>query len=145
MKSHGHGYENRLYRIWKGMRTRCNNPNSKDYKNYGGRGIKVCEEWEDFIIFRTWSLENGYSDKLTIDRIDGEDGYSPGNCRWSNLLTQNRNRRCTTVQIDGETLSLREVSEKFNIKLTTIRNRYYNQGYRDEELISPSHQGRKIS
>lgn len=68
----------RLYRIWKNMISRCENPNKTFYKNYGGRGIKVCAEWnKDFVAFKDWALENGYKDDLTIDRIDNDGNYSP--------------------------------------------------------------------
>ena len=91
---HGQGYENRVYRIWHGMRDRCNNPNSKDYEAYGGRGIFIDKRWNNFETFHTWSMKNGYTDELTIDRINNDEGYSPGNCRWVDHFTQNSNRRC---------------------------------------------------
>lgn len=84
----------RLYRIWCGMRNRCSNPNQKNYRLYGGRGIKVCEEWlNSFEAFYTWALNNGYSAKLTIDRKDNDKGYTPENCRWVTQAEQIRNRR----------------------------------------------------
>lgn len=84
----------RLYTIWKGMKQRCNNPNQTSYQNYGGRGIKVCEDWEtDFASFEEWALSSGYSDLLSIDRIDVEKGYSPDNCRWATCSTQSANTR----------------------------------------------------
>lgn len=71
---------------------RCNNPNNRFYGYYGGRGIKVCNEWNDFNVFYAWALANGYSDSLTIDRIDNDSGYNPGNCRWVTMKVQNRNK-----------------------------------------------------
>lgn len=84
----------RLYRIWCAMKRRCNCPNDYRYENYGGRGIKVCAEWEhSFFAFREWAVANGYSDDLSIDRINGDAGYSPENCRWADAVTQSRNKR----------------------------------------------------
>jgi len=84
----------RLYDIWSGMKRRTSNPNRKDFKYYGGRGITVCREWEnDFEAFYEWSMKNGYVYDLTIDRKDNDKGYSPNNCRWTDMLTQNHNKR----------------------------------------------------
>lgn len=89
----------RLYKVFRNMKTRCYNKNSHDYKNYGARGITVCDEWlQDFTSFYNWAYKNGYDDKApkmacTIDRIDNERGYCPQNCRWVDVATQNRNKR----------------------------------------------------
>jgi hypothetical protein len=79
----------RLHVIWKKMIQRCGNESSKDFARYGARGIRVCGEWRhDFVAFRNWALPHGYADNLTIDRINNDGNYEPGNCQW---LTRSRN------------------------------------------------------
>jgi len=90
--AHG-GCGTRIYMAWSNMRQRCNNKNNTAYKNYGGRGITIHEAWADFAVFRDWALANGYSDDLTIDRINNDEGYSPDNCRFVNRSVQMRNTR----------------------------------------------------
>lgn len=92
-RSHG-GSNTRLYRIWQGMITRTTNPKASHFAYYGGRGIRVCDEWQSFDAFREWSLANGYSDDLSIDRYPDNNGnYEPSNCRWATQSMQVRNRR----------------------------------------------------
>lgn len=112
----------RLWRIWCNMRERCNNPNNKNYAYYGGRGVGVCDEWQNkengFINFRDWAMANGYTDELTIDRINTNDDYKPSNCRWATRKEQTRNRNNTVkitlseiAEIEG--ISYQQAYDKF--------------------------------
>lgn len=83
----------RIYRIWKGMRSRCNTRRDTDYRFYGAKGVKVCAEWSSFTMFRAWALAHGYTDSLTIDRINPFGDYEPGNCRWTTMAVQRQNTR----------------------------------------------------
>lgn len=86
----------RIYRIWRGMISRCKYKTATGYENYGARGISVCKEWEDFERFYLWALENGYSDELTIERKNVDGNYEPGNCEWITWEMQASNKRKRT-------------------------------------------------
>ena len=99
---HNKSKHSRLYNVWVGMRQRCNDPNHKSYANYGGRGIKVCDEWNDFTVFEKWAVANGYDEdapygECTIDRVDVDSNYQPDNCRWVDLSTQANNKRNSRI------------------------------------------------
>lgn len=111
-----------LYDRWKSMKQRCENPNNERYNRYGGRGIVVCHEWQNFEEFKNWSHSNGYSDDLTIDRKDNDKSYTPENCRWVSYTTNGRNREIT-VRVEG--LTLGEIAEKQSLLYRTIHYRYY--------------------
>lgn len=116
----------RIYETWQGMKGRCYNKHDARYNNYGGRGITVCDEWkEDFNAFYNWSLENGYSDNLTIDRINVDGNYEPDNCRWTDLKTQCNNRTTNiNITIGNSTKTLTEWCEIFKVDYKKTYARY---------------------
>lgn len=123
----------RIYRCWRNMFQRCYSPKNKEYKNYGGRGIFVCEDWHDFKKFYAWAIANGYRDDLTIDRIDVNKGYCPENCRWADWYTQARNRTNNVfITIDGKTMIQEDWARELNISSATLRKR------RKKNVISES-------
>ena len=111
-----------LHNRWKAIKQRCLNPKNGRYADYGGRGIDICEEWLLFENFEKWANSNGYDEKLSLDRIDNDLGYSPSNCRWVSVTSNNRNRRITAT-IEG--IPLKEVSVLYNIKYGTLKSYYY--------------------
>lgn len=102
-------YGTRLYRTWANMKQRCLNETRPDYKNYGGRGIKVFVEWYEFENFYRWAMSSGYDDNLTLDRIDPNGDYCPSNCRWVSLKKQENNRTNNVlITLNGETHTRQE-------------------------------------
>jgi len=94
------GKETRLHRIWENMKARCLTETHQSYKNYGDRGIMVCDEWLDYKVFYDWAMSNGYKNNLTIDRVDNDGDYTPDNCKWVKKGHQGRNQRSTKLTID---------------------------------------------
>lgn len=137
-----HGFGTRLYNIWDSMRQRCNNPNNKSYYNYGGRGIKICKEWDDFNKFKEWSLSNGYDEnaekgRCTLDRIDVDGMYSPDNCRWCDMKAQSNNKRNTKyLEYNGEIKSLSQWADEIGVKYCTVWKRY-SRGLPPEKILKP--------
>lgn len=113
-----------LYHVWKNMRQRCENPRAKAYPRYGGRGIVVCTEWQDYKTFQNWAMNNGYAKNLTIDRIDVNGNYEPANCRFITIQEQQNNRSTSrTITYKGETHTITEWSAITGIKLSTLHYR----------------------
>ena len=119
-RSKKHGMKHtRLYRVWSNMHTRCYCQTNTRYGRYGGRGIKMCDEWvgsDGFQNFYNWAMENGYREDLTIDRIDNDGNYFPENCRWTDNKTQSNNRRTNRrVSVDGVDKTIAEWSDQLNL------------------------------
>lgn len=134
-----HNHSNtRLYNIYARMKARCYKESNKDYKHYGGRGIAICKEWLDsFENFYDWSMANGYSDNLTIDRKDVNGNYEPSNCRWVSMKVQGNNKRTNIFYTyENETHTLSEWSEITNVKYITLYHSYRNGTLKN--LISKS-------
>lgn len=126
----------RLYHIWASMKQRCENPNSSAFKDYGGRGIRVCQGWSsDYMNFKEWAVKNGYADGLTIERKDVNGNYCPENCMWIAMKLQTRNtRRTFWFTIDGITKCFAEWAEIFDVSYATAYARY-RRGIRDPSEI----------
>ena len=135
-KTHGMT-RTRLYREWRGIRTRCNAKGDMG-KYYHHRGITVCKEWdESFEKFMEWSLLNGYRDDLTIERIDNNKGYCPENCKWIPKSEQSENRRsCVWVTHNGKTKNLMQWCEEYNVPYKLVHNRMYKLNWSFERAIS---------
>lgn len=127
----------RLYKIWCTMKQRTKNPHTVNYSLYGGKGINVCEAWSEYEQFRSWSLENGYNDSLTLDRIDGDKGYTPENCRWVSMKVQ-QNNRCNNhlLTFNGETLTLSLWAERIGMKPKTLSRRIVDKKWSIERALT---------
>lgn len=115
----------RIMKIFYGMKKRCYNTNSSAYKNYGGRGIKICDEWlNNTQNFYDWAIKNGYKDNLSIDRIDVNGNYEPNNCRWANKKVQANNTRLNhLITYNGETKNITQWAKELNISPKILNDR----------------------
>lgn len=120
----------KLYKIYYSMINRCANESNKNYHNYGGRGIKICDEWaNDFVIFYDWSIANGYKEHLSIDRIDVNGNYEPSNCRWATTKEQGNNKRTNiNITYGGKTLNLSQWAKIFGVKYLPLYHRVATKG-----------------
>lgn len=136
-RSRKHGdFGTKLYGVWAGMKRRCNNKNTKFYEDYGGRGIKVCDEWQEYINFKQWAISTGYHDGLSIERKNVNGNYCPENCIWIPLSEQNLNKR-NTIRINyaGKLYTIKEISEITGLKERTISGRY-ERGWTPEQIFT---------
>lgn len=137
--THG-GSNTKLFRSWNNAKTRCYRISSKDYKEYGARGIRMCDEWlHDFGAFQKWALENGYSDSLTLDRINPDGNYCPENCRRADIETQANNRRMCYLTYNGKTHTRKEWAKIMGISKSNITNRLYKGWSIERALTEPAH------
>lgn len=129
----------KLYRIWYGMKKRCEDPQNHAFHYYGGKGVRICNEWKGdngYDNFKTWAMNNGYSDKLSIDRINPNGDYSPDNCRWADSKTQMRNRTNNIhINFNGEMKVLSEVVEETGVKYGMLYSRI-KKGMNVEDAIN---------
>lgn len=140
----------RIYSILKGMKGRCLNPKNKDYAKYGGRGIKICDEWLDpkngVLNFFNWAKANGYADNLSIDRINVNGNYSPNNCRWASIKEQSNNTRFNHfLTYKGETKTIKQWSELFGIEKNALRGRIVRGWSIEDALNIPTNSQTKLS
>lgn len=133
----------RMFKIWTGVRKRCTNPRCKSYKNYGGRGIILSPKWNNFIHFYN-DMKEGYADDLSLDRIDHNGNYEPGNCRWATQKTQNRNRRNNHIVVcENQHKTLAEWSELSGVNYTVIAYRIKNGWDIKKAIYTPTIQQAK--
>ena len=134
-----HQTNTRLYHIWCTIKARCNRPTALKYKDYGGRGIKLCESWHKFENFYEWAISHGYSDDLSIDRINNDGNYEPDNCRWTDNKTQANNTRANKrIEYNGEILTLSQLAEKYQISYTLLTKRLYRGWNIDDAINIPN-------
>ena len=125
------------------MRQRCNNPKRRDYPRYGGRGISICPEWNDYKSFRSWALSHGYADNLSIDRIDVNGNYEPSNCRWADATIQANNaRRNRIIEFEGKRYTMAEFARTNKLSYSALQHRL-DRGWSIERIITtPQKKGR---
>ena len=135
----------RLYHIWASMKSRVNNKNNSSYKNYGERGIAICDEWQtSYKCFRNWAIDNGYRDDLTLERIDNDGKYEPKNCTWITKSQQSDNRRnAIRIKYKGKIYSLKEFAKSFALSHDFVRGRHKN-GFSPEEIIEGRPRGKTV-
>lgn len=141
-RTHGMG-KTKINYVWLDMKARCLNPNHKRYKDYGGRGITIQKEWQDFLGFYN-DMKDTYREGLTIDRIDNNKGYSKENCRWVSMVTQNNNKRNSAYEtVDGITATRSELADLYGVPRCTFYWRLSKGMTVEEALKTPRRNNKK--
>lgn len=149
LKHNGYHYTHKLgkpktYSHWVNMKTRCLSRNNAKYKDYGARGITICDEWLDFKNFHEWAINNGFKDDLTLDRIDVNGNYEPSNCRWITMFEQASNKRNTRwVTFNGITDTIKGWSKRLNMPHGTLWNRIIKNNWNVEKALTTPVQKKK--
>jgi hypothetical protein len=137
-----HGmHDSKIYHVYQSMKARCKNPNSQEWSRYGGRGIKVCDEWlNSFEAFCKWSFENGYAEGLSIDRIDNNGNYCPENCRWVTSEVQGNNTsRNVYVEYKDETKTPSQLAHEYGLNAKMVCQRIHMGWDVERALTEPCH------
>lgn len=136
--------EKHLYWVWAAMIQRCVNPANKDFENYGGRGIHVCNDWRfDFKSFHDWAKSSGYKRGLTIERIDVDQGYKPENCTWIENERQALNTsRSAMIEFKGEAKHISDWAREYNLNYKTLRGRIFDYGWDIERALTTRLRGK---
>lgn len=145
MSNHLNGLSNtKIYRKYRSMLERCKNPNHRSYMEYGGRGIKVCKEWDSelgFLVFYDWAMANGYKDELTLERKDVNGNYCPENCTWIPMGEQQRNKRSNVIfEKDGKKYLETDLAKELGVSESTIRDRLL----RGKDVFAPKFERTKM-
>ncbi|MCI6457177.1 MAG: hypothetical protein MSA56_05705 [Clostridium sp.] len=136
----------RIYNIWNGMKIRCYDKNNRNYSKYGQKGIKVCDEWKNnFINFYEWSINNGYTDNLTLDRIDTKGNYTPENCRWTTQKIQQNNRSNNKIiEYQNKKYTISELADAFDMEYNLVADRIRKGWDIDKIINTPKNSNLKL-
>lgn len=143
-RKHGMIYSG-LYKSWAHMKARCLHKSNKSHKDYGGRGIKVCDEWMEFVPFMEWAMANGYQNGLTIERVDNDGNYEPSNCIWATPIIQANNKRNNRrLTLNGKTMTVSQWASALGINASTLHSRLCSGWGTEKALSTPTSKSKPV-